>query len=118
MSKLPKIDVSEIDVKKLESASITTIRTKDSSLTLKDDQEKKKRRKKRHNKPPKDTTGKIDPNRWLSKKKKKRIAATGFGTQGSSSETKQSALHHEKGQKSSQSLQDKMKGKGVQKKKR
>jgi hypothetical protein len=123
LSKLPKLDVSDIDVKKLETQTFTVLRTKDTSLSLNaEQQEKKKRRRKRHNKPPKDPNAKIDPNRWVSKKKRKKVAATGFGTQGSVSETKQQTLQHEKGQKTllkpEQILQQKMKGKGVQKKKR
>jgi signal recognition particle subunit SRP72 len=123
LSKLPKINVDDLDVKKLEASTVTAIRTKGPSLQLTEEpqKEKKKRRKKRRNKPPKNLTGKIDPNRWLSKKKKKRPATTGFGTQGSSSESKQASLQHEKGQKTAlkpeQVLAQKMKGKGVSKKK-
>ncbi|KAL0483037.1 signal recognition particle subunit SRP72 [Acrasis kona] len=121
-SKLPKMDVEGVNAELLETQSSTLIKPSRVENAKVEDKDKKKRRKKRHNKPPKDTSGKIDPQRWQSKKKKKKQApaATGFGSQGSSNDSKSASLQHQKGQstllKPEQVLANKMKGKGIKKK--
>jgi signal recognition particle subunit SRP72 len=111
LAQLPAIPISHLNVDELEANETNPFsdyqKVKPATATKPDVgiEQKKKKKKKRKNKPPKNPNAPIDPNRWVSKKKKKaaQVKATGFGTQGSDKVNQ--ALQHEKGHKTIHKLE-------------